>query len=429
MATGGAAASPSPDEASPLWWTMSPAAVAQRLDVDLEAGLTAQEAERRRLTDGPNELEDRPPTPRWRMFLGQFANTMIVVLLIAAAITAVVGDVQDMIVIVAIVIANAVIGYVQEHRAEEAMSALRRMTSPVARLTRAGEVALLPADEVVRGDLLLLDAGDIVAADARLVEAPGLRVNEAPLTGESQPVDKTVSPLGDRSGALVAERHNMVFKGTSVVHGRGRAVVTATGMRTALGEIAELLQAHQAPQTPLQRRLAVLGQRLAAAALVVCALVFVTGVARGQDVTTMFLTAVSLAVAAIPEALPAVVTVSLALGAQRLARHHALVRKLPAVETLGSVTVVCTDKTGTLTQGRMQVERVWTPPNGELQVTGDGYEPTGELVADGVAIDVRIESRSCGCSRRAPSATMRPSCRRASPARRGTPPGIRRRPP
>jgi Ca2+-transporting ATPase len=388
MATDGRVVAPSPQEAPPLWWTLSPEAVAQRLDVDLDAGLTAQEAERRRLTDGPNELEERPPTPRWRMFLGQFANTMIVVLLIAAVITAVVGDVQDMIVIVAIVIANAVIGYVQEHRAEEAMTALKRMTSPVARLTRAGEVALLPAGEVVRGDLLLLDAGDVVAADARLVEAPGLRVNEAPLTGESLPVDKTVAALPAGSGALVAERHNMVFKGTSVVHGRGLAVVTATGMRTALGEIAELLQAHRSPQTPLQRRLAVLGQRLAAAALVVCALVFVTGVVRGEDVTTMFLTAVSLAVAAIPEALPAVVTVSLALGAQRLARHHALVRKLPAVETLGSVTVVCTDKTGTLTQGRMQVERVWTLPDGEIEVTGDGYEPTGVLSVGGAPIGV-----------------------------------------
>jgi Ca2+-transporting ATPase len=388
MATDRPDVAPSPQEAPSLWWTLSSEAVAQRLDVDLDAGLTPQEAECRRRTDGPNELEERPPTPRWRMFLGQFANTMIVVLLIAAVITAVVGDVEDMIVIVAIVIANAVIGYVQEHRAEEAMAALRRMTSPVARVKRAGEVTLLPAAEVVRGDLLLLDAGDVVAADARLVEAPGLRVNEAPLTGESLPVDKTVPPLPPGSDALVAERHNMVFKGTSVVHGRGLAVVTATGMRTALGEIAELLQAHQAPQTPLQRRLAVLGQRLAAAALAVCALVFATGVARGEDVTTMFLTAVSLAVAAIPEALPAVVTVSLALGAQRLARHHALVRKLPAVETLGSVTVVCTDKTGTLTQGRMQVERVWTPPDGEIQVTGDGYEPTGELTADGAAIGV-----------------------------------------
>jgi Ca2+-transporting ATPase len=208
--------------------------------------------------------------------------------------------------------------------------------------------------------VIVLEAGDVVPSDARLVECPNLRVNEAPLTGESVPVDKTPHTIDEDAGELIADRRNMVFKGTAVVYGRARGVVVATGMNTALGRIAALLKAHQAPRTPLQKRLAVLGRRLAAAALVVCVVVFTLGVLRGEDVTLMFLIAVSLAVAAIPEALPAVVTISLALGAQRMVRQHALVRKLPAVETLGSVTVICTDKTGTLTEGRMLVERVWT---------------------------------------------------------------------
>jgi len=234
--------------------------------------------------------------------------------------------------------------------------------------------------------VLVLETGDVVPADARLFDAPNLKVNEAPLTGESVPVDKATDALPAEAGEHVADRRNMVFRGTSVVYGRASAIVTATGMATALGQIAELLQARRAPMTPLQRRLAVLGQRLAAASLIICAVVFGVGVARGESVSTMFLTAVSLAVAAIPEALPAVVTVSLALGAQRMARRRALVRKLPAVETLGSITVICTDKTGTLTQGRMQVERVWLL-GGEIEATGSGYEPSGDLLMDGRPVE------------------------------------------
>ena len=303
---------------------------------------------------------------------------MIVVLLVAALVTALIGDIKDTIVILAIVILNGIVGFVQEHRAERAMAALKEMTSASARAMRDGAAATLAASEIVPGDILMLEAGDIVAADARLLDVAALRINEAALTGESEPAVKTSDALPAVTDAVLADQRNMAFKGTAVTGGRGRGVVVATGMATALGHVADLVQTHNAGPTPLQRRLSSLGKGLAAVALVVCAVVFVAGVARGESVELMFLTAVSLAVAAIPEALPAMVTVSLALGAQRLAARHALVRKLPAVETLGSVNVVCSDKTGTLTQNRMLVERVWTPI-GEYQVGGRGYAPVGPV--------------------------------------------------
>jgi len=309
-----------------------------------------------------------------------------VVLLFAAVVTVAIGETKDAVVIAAIVILNALIGFFQEYRAEQAMAALRSLAAPVARVVRGGVTMAIQAVDLVPGDIVVLEAGDVVPADIRLVESPNLRMNEATLTGESVPVDKHPAALAASDGELIADRRNMVFKGTAAVYGRGRGVVVATGMHTALGEVAGLLKAHQ-PRTPLQRRLSVLGRRLAAAALVVCVVVFVSGVIRGEEVSVMFLTAVSLAVAAIPEALPAVVTISLAFGAQRMVRHHALIRKLPVVETLGSVTVICTDKTGTVTQGRMLVERVWTM-DGEVEVTGLGYEPDGTLLADGRPLEV-----------------------------------------
>jgi Ca2+-transporting ATPase len=356
--------------------------VAAELGSDLERGLSNDEVHRRQREVGPNELGAEAVRSPFLLFGAQFANTMIVVLLIAAVVTVAVGEVKDAIVITAIVVLNAAIGFVQEYRAERAMAALRTMTSPNARVARDGVQATVPAEQLVPGDVILLEAGDLVPADARLVECPNLKVNESALTGESVPVDKTPDAMEVTAGQLIAERANLVFRGTAVVYGRGRAVVVETGMTTALGRIAGLLKAHQAPQTPLQRRLTVLGRWLAAASLVVCVVVFVAGVLRGEDVTLMFLTAVSLAVAAIPEALPAVVTISLALGAQRMTHHNAIIRKLPAVETLGSVTVICTDKTGTLTQSRMLVERIWTL-EGEVQVTGAGYEPAGSLTTEG----------------------------------------------
>lgn len=367
------------------WWAIDAEETAARLAGDSRVGLSGAEAARRLVESGSNELAAAPRTSPLRMLAEQFAHTMIVVLLVAAAITVVVGELRDTIVIAVIVVLDAVIGFTQEYRAERAMAALRRLTAASAHVVRDGRERIVPAGEIVAGDTIVVEAGDVVPADARLVHAPGLRVDESALTGESAPVAKRVDALPAGLGDLVADRVNTVFKGTAVVHGRATAIVVATGMATALGEVAGLLQAH-APPTPLQRRLAVLGRRLAVAALIICAVVFVAGIARGEDVPLMLLAAVSLAVAAIPEALPAVVTVALALGAQRMARHHALVRKLPAVETLGSVTVICTDKTGTLTQGRMQVERLWTPA-GEVLVTGSGNEPTGAFLSDGQAVD------------------------------------------
>ncbi|MDH3306204.1 MAG: cation-translocating P-type ATPase [Acidimicrobiia bacterium] len=375
---------PTSTNAGRAWWAAEADAVVTDLETDAAAGLTAAEAYRRLEADGPNELDEEPGRRPALIFGAQFANTMIIVLLIAAAVTLVIGDTKDAIVITAIVTLNAIIGFVQEYRAEQAMAALRTMAAPHARVVREATESTIPATELVSGDLIILEAGDIVPADARLIESPNLRVNEATLTGESVPVDKTSTSMHTDAGELVGDRLNMVFKGTSVVAGRATAVIVATGMRTALGGIAELLKSHQAPSTPLQKRLAVLGRRLAAAALIICVIVFTVGVLRGEDVELMFLTAVSLAVAAIPEALPAVVTIALALGAQRMAEQGALIRKLPAVETLGSVTVICSDKTGTLTQGRMLAEKVWTF-EGEVQATGDGYSPDGDLIpVDGV---------------------------------------------
>jgi P-type Ca2+ transporter type 2C len=345
------------------------------LETDVDRGLTEDEAHRRLNVAGPNELDERPPVPGWRMFIRQFASAMIAVLGIAAVVTAAIGDLKDTIVIAAVVLLNAAIGFGQEHRAERAMAALRRMSTPFARVVRDSSVRSVPTGELVPGDLLHLEPGDVVPADARLTHAPNLRVNEAALTGESVPIDKSIDPTD--AGDALADQVNMVFKGTAVTYGRGVAVITATGMNTALGRIAGLLEAHRAPDTPLQRRLADLGRIIALVAVAVCGLVFAVGVLTGEPAARMLIASVSLAVAAIPESLPAVVSISLAFGAQRMARHHAIVRKLPSVETLGSVTVIATDKTGTLTQGRMLVERIWTPDEQRWCTSGDGYAPEG----------------------------------------------------
>ncbi|HEY6838470.1 MAG TPA: cation-translocating P-type ATPase [Geobacteraceae bacterium] len=321
------------------------------------SGLTDEEAAQRLARYGPNEL----PGPRRRspviLFLSQFTDFMILVLIGAALVSGVMGETADTVVILVIVILNAVIGFIQEYRAERAMEALRGMAAPMATVVRAGVARTIPASLLVPGDVVRLAAGDIAPADIRLAVAAQVTMEEAALTGESLPTEKTTAPLPDAALPL-GDRINICYKGTVCTRGRGEGVVVATGLATELGKIATLLGAQEEGTTPLQRRLAAFGRKLTVAILTVCAIVFFAGFFRGDDPLVIFLTAVSLAVAAIPEALPAVVTVSLALGARALVKANSLVKKLPAVETLGSVTYVCTDKTGTLTVNRMSVEEV-----------------------------------------------------------------------
>lgn len=340
------------------WHALSPNEVAQRLQVDCSVGLDSDEAERRSARYGPNAIQEQRRRRPWKIFLDQFTDFMILVLLAAAVVAGVVGEPEDTVAILVIVMLNGVIGFVQEYRAEQAIAMLKRLAAPHATVRRGGQVRTIPASQLVPGDVVLLEAGNLIPADVRLVEAVQLKVDESPLTGESVPVEKQESPLRD-ADLPVSDRRNMAYKGALVTYGRGSGVVVGTGMHTELGKIATMLSEEEEVKTPLQRRLARFGQRLALAALAICAVVFVVGVLQGKAIILMFLTAVSLAVAAIPEALPAVVTISLALGARGMVRKNALVRRLPAVETLGSVTYICSDKTGTLTQNKMRVEQVY----------------------------------------------------------------------
>jgi P-type Ca2+ transporter type 2C len=340
------------------WHALAATTVAEKLDVDAHTGLTSAEVAQRAAQHGPNLLRETPPKSAARMLFDQFADFMIVVLIAAAIVSGIVGEAKDTIVIVVIVVLNAVIGFIQEYRAERAMAALKQLAAANAVVCREGERSVVPAAEVVPGDVVLLEAGNKVPADLRLVEAVRLKVDESLLTGESATVDKHCDPCTGTDLPL-GDRRNLAFKGTTATHGRGRGIVVATGMATELGRIAALLDAGETVRTPLQKRLAAFGKRLGLGVLAICAIVFAVGLLRGEAPVLMFLTAVSLAVAAIPEALPAVVTISLALGAAKMVREHALIRRLPAVETLGSVTYICSDKTGTLTQNKMRVEEVF----------------------------------------------------------------------
>ena len=338
----------------PAWHRLDAEACAVALGADPDAGLAAAEAEARLQRSGPNLIAEGRQRGPLAMLAAQFGDFMILVLMAAALLAGLVGEAGDAVAIVLILALNAAIGFSQEYRAQRAVAALRQLAAASARVRRDGGLLQLPASELVPGDVVLLEAGNLVPADLRLLECALLRVDESTLTGESVPVDKQVEAL-EQAELPVSDRRNMVFKGTLVAHGRATGLVVATGMQTELGHIAALLSREDALATPLQRRLAAFGRRLAQGVLAICVLIFAAGLLRDEPPLQMFMVAVSLAVAAIPEALPAVVTIALALGARRLVRCNALVRKLSAVEALGSVTFICSDKTGTLTQNRMQV--------------------------------------------------------------------------
>jgi len=336
------------------WYRSTKEDTLLNLNTDLGQGLPYAEAQRRLAEHGPNELTDRGLKSPWLILWEQLIAVMVVILIIAAVVSALLGDYKDATAIMAIVILNAILGFTQEYRAEKAVAALKKMAVPSVRVRRDGRVQEISARELVSGDIIHLGAGNVVPADARLIECANLHTQEAALTGESEPVEKTATTLSGENLPL-GDRLNMVYMGTVVSYGRGVAVVVETGMQTELGNIAEMIQNVVREPTPLQRRLDQLGRGLAFASLGIVAIVFVLGLLRGEDLRLMFLTAISMAVAAIPEGLPAVVTIALALGAQRMLKRQSLIRKLPAVETLGSVDVICSDKTGTLTENRMTV--------------------------------------------------------------------------
>jgi len=373
-------------------WRQQAGDVASALGVDVRRGLTAAEAAARLERHGPNRLDEAAPVPAWRRLAGQFADPLIYLLLAAIVVAVVAWALErdeaapyDAIVIAAIVVANAVLGFVQEARAEHAVAALQRLAATSASVLRDGREERVPALDVVPGDLLVLAEGDAVAADARLYEASLLMVAEASLTGESEAVLKQVEPIDGTAG--IGDRLNMVFSGTAVARGRGRAVVTATGMATEMGKVARLLESTEAQPTPLQREVDRIGRMLGIAVVVIAlvvvgAILLTADLDTASDAVSVLLVGVSLAVAAVPEGLPAVLSVVLALGVQRMARERAIVKKLSSVETLGSASVICSDKTGTLTKSEMTIQKVVTG-SGEVDVTGTGYRPEGELLHEG----------------------------------------------
>lgn len=362
-----------------IWPTLSAEETALRLEVDNSKGLSDREARTRLARIGLNMLEKGPDVAMWQMFLNQFKDFMVLVLLAATAISGFLGEWSDAVTISIIVLLNAVLGVMQEYRAERSMEALSELTAPEARVMRGGLEKKIPAAELVPGDIVILEAGDRVPADIRLTHTVDIEAVEATLTGESTPVKKHTHTQERQVGP--ADTGNMVFMGTILTRGRGQGIVVATGMATEMGQIAGMIREAENEPTPLQRRLAQLGKGLVTFCLGVCALVVVAGIQRGEPVYQMFLTGVSLAVAAIPEGLPAIVTVALAIGVQRMIRRNSIIRRLPAVETLGCATFICSDKTGTLTQNEMTVRRVYVA-GGELEVTGEGYDPKGKFIGE-----------------------------------------------
>jgi len=355
--------------------------ILSQFSVELATGLSDNEARARQKIYGPNLVEQKQRYSPWKQLLFQFRDFMVLVLLGAAAFSALLGEYDDALTIMAIVLLNALLGFFQEQKAERSLQALRELAAPTARVLRNGVTRTLPAAELVPGDVVLLEAGDRIPADIRLCRVSQLSVNEAPLTGESEAIMKQAEPLANRGYAL-GDLVNMAYMGTHVTGGHGSGVVVGTGMSTEMGRVAHLLETAGSETTPLQRKLAQLGRWLVAGCAAVCGMVVVMGIVRGFPADKMLLAGISLAVAAIPEGLPAVVTIALASGVQRMARKKAIIRRLPAVEALGCATVICADKTGTLTQNKMNVLEVWAGGS-HYRVEGEGYHPQGKFTAGG----------------------------------------------
>jgi len=385
------------------WYALKAEEVLKHLEVRNE-GLSSAEVEKRLAHYGPNQLKEAPRPGFLALLWGQLNNFVVILLIVASVISALLGDYVEAAAIMAIVVLNSVLGIVQEQRAEQALAALKKLAAPDAQVLRDGSRKSVPSYNLVPGDIVFLEAGNFIPADLRLLEAINLRVEEASLTGESLPVQKNAATVLEKNVPL-GDRKNTAFMGTVVNYGRGRGVVTSTGMNTQLGLIATMLQSVETEETPLQRRLDQLGKSLSIGSLILVAVVFIVALINyteigilfaspleyftefGSEITEVFIIAISLAIAAVPEGLPAVVTISLALGMREMIQRHALIRKLSSVETLGSATVICSDKTGTLTQNEMTVTRVWA--DGQfVQVTGTGYAPIGEFQVDGAKVDV-----------------------------------------
>ncbi len=372
------------------WYSLKSDRVIEKLETSISEGLSTEEANRRTIKYGENRLKEAPPTSFLQLMWDQFNDFVIWLLIGAAVISAVLGEWVEAGAILAIVLLNAILGIVQEKRAEEALAALKKLAAPEASVIRDGHHLTLPASALVPGDAVILEAGNYIPADIRLVQAVNLKIEEAALTGESVPVQK-VDDITMKKGSALGDRKNSAFMGTLVSYGRGLGIVTDTGMGTQIGQIAEMLQAVEDEQTPLQKKLDQLGKTLGWAALTVCGLVFAIGLIRNglsqENVLEMFLISISLAIAAVPEGLPAVVTISLALGMREMIDRNALIRKLSSVETLGSATVIGSDKTGTLTQNEMTVTQI-SVEGADIEVTGTGYDPKGEFQVDGKTINL-----------------------------------------
>ncbi|RLE45255.1 ATPase, partial [Candidatus Woesearchaeota archaeon] len=362
------------------WHIMNVEEVIKELQTSLD-GLTTEQFKYRQGQYGLNKLKEYKKTSPLKIFFKQFTNFLIIILLIATIVSAFIGEFIDAIVILTIILACALLGFFQEYRSEKAVEALKKLSAPKATVIRNSEEQEIPAEELVPGDLIIVRVGDKVPADARLIEEMNLETDEAVLTGESVPVKKEVSPVLEK-GIPIADRKCMIYAGTTVTHGHGKAVVTETGMETEFGKIAKMIQSIEIEKTPLEIRLEHIGKWLGFGCLVVCALASVSGILRGYDYLDMFIWGISLAVAAVPEALPAVVTGALSIGVQRMAKNNAIVKRLPAVETLGCTSVICSDKTGTLTKNEMTVKKIYVNRK-TISVTGTGYEPKGKFFHKG----------------------------------------------